>query len=96
MRRLRKLFNEQGEILQRVLDLLEGENRAVEELELRCAELSKQNSELFDRLMARDWESFAIYRSANKDAVKPSGGKPLAPEEDEENAGTFMDVRTEE
>ena len=79
-------------ILKRIQDLVEGEDRAVEALEKRCDRLEEQNKELFNRLMSRNWESFATYsRRPGEDAPREEYAE-ITPEADEENAGTAMEM----
>jgi len=48
-------------IVSQLRDYIEGDDRTVKVLERRVQELEKQNRELFDRLMSRDWETYASY-----------------------------------
>lgn len=77
-------------ILERIRDLVEGEDRAVVRLEKRCDKLEEQNKELFDRLMARNWETYQTYQPTQDiDLGKVSA---LPPEQDEDNAGLVMEI----
>lgn len=83
-------IKEMEEKLQRLLDLVEGEDRAVKALERTCSRLEKQNEELFQKLMARNFESYAMA----KDIEMGGSGKveELPFDEDEGTAGEIVEV----
>ena len=58
-------------------------------------ELKKQNKELMDRLMARNFQELATLREPEGDVVVMKPPK-LKPEEDEDNAGAIIDGITTE
>ncbi len=84
----KKLEEVEG-MLNRAIDLLEGEDRAIKALERRCEKLDEQNEQLFDRLMARDFETYAT-RPQVTDVVATS--RELALDEDEDNAGLALEI----
>jgi hypothetical protein len=80
-------------LVQRVLDYVEGESRAVVALERRLERLEKQNGELFDRLMARDWESFASFRP--EESTRHEARFTYDPAADDVNAGEILEIKDE-
>ena len=82
--------DEINEKLQRLLDLVEGEDRAVKALERNLERVEKQNVDLFNRLMARKFEDYAMH-SEGKGIVAETF-EELAPEADEGMAGEAMEI----
>jgi len=82
--------DEINEKLQRLLDLVEGEDRAVKALERTCSRLEKQNEDLFNRLMARKFEDYALHAEGKNLAMETF--KEFDPEEDEAFAGEAMEI----
>jgi len=82
---------EMEEKLQRLLDLVEGEDRAVKMLERTCSRLEKQNEDLFDRLMARKFEDYALHSEGK--GLKLETFEELTPDADEGMAGEAMEIR---
>jgi len=79
------------ERLGKILGLLETEGSVVGLLERRVEELERQNKVLFDRLMARNWEQYSIYKGEEMGGAGDYLGE-LLPEEDEENAGEILEL----
>ena len=82
--------------IERVQDLLDGEDRAVKALERRCDKLEEQNDRLFDKLMSRDWESWIQTKQMLENAEHEERYQPLSPEQDEENAGMALALEIKE
>lgn len=78
--------------VERMLELVEGQGSIVVMLERRVEELEAQNKELFDRLMARDWDSFATRPEAWRQQGLQQGQAVPGPLEDLENAGEIMEI----
>jgi len=87
------LFSKAGrEKVERILDMVEGEGRAVVMLEARMKVLEDQNQQLFDRLMAVDWEKYAMFRPDKADATYHPMEAPLAEVQLEDNAGEILEI----
>jgi len=82
--------------LDRVLDLLEGESRAVEALEKRCDRLEEQNEKLFEKLMSRNWETWVQTMQMQQKSTPDVDYQPLRPDQDEENAGMALALEIKE
>lgn len=93
-REMLERLNELETLVQRLLDYVEGEDRAVRALERRLEQLEEQNSSLFDRLMARDWESFASFRP-EESRLADLRTRPYDPAADDTNAGEIMEIKDE-
>ncbi len=92
-KKLRDRLDKLEDLLKQTIGFLEGEYRAVTSLERRNTELEKQNKELFDRLMARDLETYATYNLQRaSEGLEAENKASLAPEEDEDNAGLVLAV----
>lgn len=75
----------------RLLDMVEGDGRAVAVLERRLEQVEAQNSQLFDRLMSIDWEKYAMLKPETGEAyMTPERG--MDEDEDEANAGEILEI----
>jgi len=81
--------------LQRLLDLVEGEDRAVKALERTCARLEEQNKGLFEKLMSRNWEEWVHTMQMDINKTPDIDYKPLAPDADEAMAGEAMEINND-
>jgi len=81
-----------GKKLDRIIDMLEGEDRAVKALEKRLDQVEDQNQILFDRLMAIDWERYATYKPDPVSERYIPAESPLAPDQDDANAGEMLEI----
>ena len=82
--------------VERILDLLEGEDRAVKALERRCDRLEEQNEKLFDKLMSRDWETWVHTMQMQQSGSPDIDYRGLNPEQDEENAGMVLEIKEDD
>ena len=82
-------FKELREKVQRLLDLVEGEDRAVVALEKQVERLEKQNQDLMDRFMARDFDSYAMVSRMEGEV---DDFKELPLDEDADNAGEILEI----
>lgn len=73
---------------QRVLDLLTKENRRQQET---IRQQTLQINKLMDRLMAKDFESYASYKETEDDVELFSVGSKNEPLEDESNIGEVIE-----
>jgi hypothetical protein len=84
------------ERLRRVEKLLGDENRRALFLvssEKRVKDLEDQNRQLFDRLMARDFQEFSVFEKDPEDLKVPD--RELDETEDEESAGEILEITDE-
>lgn len=95
---VRKLIEKVTELLeiryghQRVVELLAKENKRIREDNQR---LMLQNNKLFDRLMARNFESYAVYREDTEEIPGNSYiGSHDEPILDESNIGEVIEDET--
>ncbi len=84
------------ERLERIEEALKNENRKallVLGLGGRVKDLEAQNKQLFDRLMARDFQELSVFGSQGSDETVPD--RELTEDEDEENAGELLEITDE-
>ena len=62
-------------------------------VEKRVKELERQNRELFDRLMARNFQEFSVFEKDPEDVKIPE--RELGEDEVEENAGEILEITDE-
>ena len=82
-----------AEKLQRLLDLVEGEDRAVKALERQVESLEAQNKALFEKLMSRNWEEWIHTMQMDINKTSYVEYMPLAPDADEAMAGEAMEIK---
>jgi len=85
------------ERLEKLEKLLEEENRRalfVVSSEKRVRELERQNRELFDRLMSKNFPEFTTYRE-EAEAHHLAKFEPLSEDADEQNAGEILEITDE-
>ena len=80
------------ETVERIKDIVEGENRAVKALERLNERLEEQNKELFNKLMARDWESWVSQAALEQAGTPDIDYKEISPEYDDNNAGEILEM----
>uniref|UniRef100_A0A6M3LPT1 Uncharacterized protein n=1 Tax=viral metagenome TaxID=1070528 RepID=A0A6M3LPT1_9ZZZZ len=78
------------EKVQRILDLVEGEDRAVKGLEREIEHLREENKELRDRFMARNFEEYRIYEPARYESEMDQLALPE--DADDANAGEILEI----
>ena len=79
--------------LEKVVDLLVAEKRAVDLLEGEVKRLREENRELFDRLMARDWDGFVLKQQMGLVGKEMEPWQEELPEDaDEANAGEVLSI----
>lgn len=88
---LRGTLKEVLVIVTQVRDYVEGDDRAVRMLERRVEALEEQNKQLFDRLMARDWEAYATMKDGSSEELTQR-----VPRLTDDLAGDFAEIEDAE